>query len=652
MSDTATETSTQDASHLNRVAKVEEVLSFIRELTDRYEFPDEESAQIASETATIERRAKDHKLYLGIVGEFSTGKSTFINALLGFELLKEDVLQGTTCAPTLLVSGDQFRITVSFSDGRRDAKYPGALSLFAPRWKTGDNETRRDKCIRKAAGFLERHTADESISRNVSVVQIEVPSGVWRLPPEIAIVDTPGTNSGNSRHTEVAKRAVHELCDLCAALTSATEPCPRTLVSFIDEALADIQNRCLGIVTQIDKLRPRERSRVVQYVDDRLHSEGIQFRRVFGAAPLLVVHPEETEGKPDADSLRTDFESLIAELSVQLRDGRVAAIDEKLVALVRHLINMLLPLFKDLRDELQTRAEQLERNRLIDPKAFFDGAKRQANQDLAQALEDAFWKYVPNVNAVLEDFKCKDADALSEATKISAIKKLIGKKYGPELRETLRIGMETCSAASISAAGNFLARFHQQFNESFRNLSKESTARIDVSAPTVRTRTPKVNLDEVLKTIRAIDTEDSLKRLGGGGLGAGGGAVVGAMVGGPVGAAVGASIGAVAGLLFNGKDIEEVRTTARPLLDAKFQTLSETIRETIRKEANGAAGIVLGEIYESIDQYAYRHTETIVNLIDAERRELANLENNRAQVEADLNRLNTLLEPDSPEKKG
>lgn len=631
--------------HKTLIAKVEKVLSFVRGLLARYDFSKDEKRQIEAETGTIERRVRDNTLYLGIVGEFSTGKSTFINALLGFELLKEDVLQGTTCAPTILRAGEEFRMTVSFSDGRPAKRYPGQWSFWVPKWKVGDGNTSRMKCLTKASAFLEEHTADESIAKGVSLVTIEIPSDVWCLPPDIAIVDTPGTNSGNIRHTEVARQAVHAHCDLCAALTSATEPCPRTLVAFIEESLADMQKRCIGIVTQIDKLRPRERARVVQYVDDRLQSEGIEFQKVFGAAPLLVVHPEESAGKPDAETLRADFKALVAELSERLRKGRNEAIDEKLAALVHRLIDSILPLFKNLRDELQTRAENLETNKLANPRAFFAEAKQVANEDLERSLEDAFLKSASALRGFIEETKTKDATALTEADSISAVKKILGRKYSSELKEPLRRWLQICSEASAREAENSLSRFHQRFNVSFRNLSRRAVGSIDIDPPNVKTRPPKIDLEEVMKAIRAIDREDSLKRLGGG-LGAGGaGALVGSLFGGPVGAAVGAGIGALAGLILNGKNIEEVKTSARTLLDTKFQTLEETIRGTIRQEAGAAVGAIRGEVHGTIDRYEKKYTKEITALIEAERRELQGLKYKRSKVESDLNRLYAFQQP-------
>lgn len=40
--------------------------------------------EISKRIKSIQSKRKDTKLYLAVIGEFSSGKSTFINALLGF----------------------------------------------------------------------------------------------------------------------------------------------------------------------------------------------------------------------------------------------------------------------------------------------------------------------------------------------------------------------------------------------------------------------------------------------------------------------------------------------------------------------------------------------------------------------------------------
>lgn len=149
-----------------------------------------------------------------------------------------------------------------------------------------------------------------------------------------------------------------------------------------------------------------------------------------------------------------------------------------------------------------------------------------------------------------------------------------------------------------------------------------------------------------MKTIRAIDMEDTKKRVGGGLGGGGAGALVGTFIAPGIGTAVGAGIGALAGLILNGKNIDEIKTTAKTLLDTKFQTLSKAVRDTLLREANNSAVVVLGELLGNIDRYDKKHSKEILALISAERHELRGLEADRSQVESDLKRLNSFLEPE------
>ena len=73
--------------------------------------------EINSKIERCRSKMDDGKLYLALVGEFSSGKSTFINALLGFRLLKEAVMPTTACATYIQSKGKILTMNVSFFDG-------------------------------------------------------------------------------------------------------------------------------------------------------------------------------------------------------------------------------------------------------------------------------------------------------------------------------------------------------------------------------------------------------------------------------------------------------------------------------------------------------------------------------------------------------
>ena len=58
----------------------------------------------------LSNRVADSKFYLAVVGEFSSGKSTFINALLRKRLLKEAVKPTTAAATFIEKKGEVLKI--------------------------------------------------------------------------------------------------------------------------------------------------------------------------------------------------------------------------------------------------------------------------------------------------------------------------------------------------------------------------------------------------------------------------------------------------------------------------------------------------------------------------------------------------------------
>ncbi|HEV2086119.1 MAG TPA: dynamin family protein [Gemmatimonadales bacterium] len=148
---------------------------------------------------------------LVIAGEFNSGKSSFINALLGERILPEGVTP-TTDRINILRHG------------------PAVSELL------------------RAAYLLERtHPAD-----------------VLR---EINIVDTPGTNAIIRRHEELTRDFVPR-SDLVLFVTSADRPFTESERGFLEQ-IRQWGKKIVFIVNKIDILtRPEEREEVVRYVSE------------------------------------------------------------------------------------------------------------------------------------------------------------------------------------------------------------------------------------------------------------------------------------------------------------------------------------------------------------------------------------------------
>ena len=86
------------------------LIEFAETLIDKYDSGGSSARKLREQLGIIKYKQLDDKLNLSVVGEFSIGKSSFINALIRRELLESAALQGTTVASTILDSSPTFSL--------------------------------------------------------------------------------------------------------------------------------------------------------------------------------------------------------------------------------------------------------------------------------------------------------------------------------------------------------------------------------------------------------------------------------------------------------------------------------------------------------------------------------------------------------------
>ena len=184
---------------------------------ERYEWDASEWAPIEETMDRLRARAQDPRLFLGIVGEFSSGKSTLINALLRENLLKTDILPATTCATTILEYGEQ----VDFRIAQRD----GSIVDLEGKTESDDPQESYDELLR----LIHQYTADEVTAQRIQRVYVNHPNE--KLNNGLVMVDTPGINVENPRHAAVTEEAVRDICDAIVLVVPASAACSTRLPS-------------------------------------------------------------------------------------------------------------------------------------------------------------------------------------------------------------------------------------------------------------------------------------------------------------------------------------------------------------------------------------------------------------------------------------
>ena len=98
--------------NLRELTELDGHIEFAGELLRRYGWDELSQPELLRQYRLICEKQQDPKLNISVIGEFSVGKSSFINALLRSELLQSGALQGTTTVPVWIE--DSKRYSLSF----------------------------------------------------------------------------------------------------------------------------------------------------------------------------------------------------------------------------------------------------------------------------------------------------------------------------------------------------------------------------------------------------------------------------------------------------------------------------------------------------------------------------------------------------------
>ena len=178
-------------------------------------------------------------LTIAIMGEFSSGKSTFVNAWLGRRLAPMGALP-TTCTINVFRHGGQGAARIHRRDGRIELVQGKDLLVFLD-------------------------GLDEEAARSIRHVEIdrgELGGG------HASIVDTPGLNALDPYHEQVAREFLAE-ADAVVWIFSATQGAAASERAMLDEMRGD-GRRVLGILNKVDILEDGEDRELMDYLKDKL----------------------------------------------------------------------------------------------------------------------------------------------------------------------------------------------------------------------------------------------------------------------------------------------------------------------------------------------------------------------------------------------
>ncbi len=181
----------------------------------------------------------DRPLLVTVMGEFNSGKSTFVNALIGEEIAPMGITPTTATINVLKYGSERKGRIVQLDDSTRELAWADV-----PKW-------------------LKKLDAVEA--KKIRVVEVLYPLEVLQ---RVNVVDTPGLNSIHPEHEETARKFIAE-ADAVLWLFTVDQAAKATE----GEALTRIKaagKKILGVLNKIDRCTPDELRQIIAHVQAAL----------------------------------------------------------------------------------------------------------------------------------------------------------------------------------------------------------------------------------------------------------------------------------------------------------------------------------------------------------------------------------------------
>lgn len=227
-----------------------------------------------------------------VVGEFSSGKSTFINALLGKKLLPAKV-RPTTAIISVVEKGA-----------------PDVIVYY----KTGEEKHMEIDHISSFATALDEEGEEEA--RKVKFMRIKYPSDFTE--EGVRIIDTPGVEDLDKQREEITYNMIPK-ADVAILLMDGRRPFKKSEKIFLEEKLIGNNiKKIFFVMNFMDLIDEEEAEEVLEYTHDKLRRLGsVKEPKLFGISSKKALKCKINEETDDYLESFKDFEEELQEFLVK-----------------------------------------------------------------------------------------------------------------------------------------------------------------------------------------------------------------------------------------------------------------------------------------------------------------------------------------------
>lgn len=573
-----------------------------------------------------QKRLENEKMNVLVVGEFSRGKSTFINAIVGKQILPSSV--NPTTATINILEGNKLNNMTIYYRGK-DKETVGLPS-------------------EKLKNFLENYvTVKNDNAAEIEKVELNISGNLeaWNC----ILVDTPGVNDLDEAREEVTFKYLNE-ADACIVLLDSQQPLSESERRFIkDKVLTNDINRLLFVINRIDDIDEnpggKNFERIRNHVVELLHETLPELKgpKVFGVSSreTLKARHKNLESEWEKDFCKFESEAIkfvsnnavagkipqhISRLKNICRDIQVYLRAE--LSKLRCSDEELEELFKKLGDEARILKLNIKDMELIIEKQRIE-------------LE----KEISNISK--KEFEALKVKLVNEANSVNNEEKF------NMFKTNMSQGMRNITEKLSRVIYEHREKIQELFYANMNKILKENNANTSISIMTISNNEISLDVESVednltytiannISSNRSQSDEDRARLIRGVC-----GLIGGALFGGPVGI-IAAIIGAgfVSEMIENSKAEEEAKKKVRSMILNIIAQVNSII-ENAEKKASEIAAFEVNKIASDYKEMLNNRIKMIEKSISNKENDLQNrkdnLENTKAEIQGKIENCKNIL---------
>ena len=230
-----------------------------------------------------------YPMEVAIVGQFSSGKSTFLNALLSKKILPTGITP-VTSKINFINYGSEYKLKISYYSGVEEYASIDSISTF-----TDQRKKEMD---------------------NIKYLTLYAPMEILK---DITFVDTPGLNSQSHSDTKTTKKVLKDVGGIIW-LTLIDNAGKMSEIEILEEYMDQFANKSLCVLNQKDKFNNEQIETTTKYIEEK-------FKKYFSqVTPISAKMALESRSHHKDVLINDEIENFIAKIQIKLKNNDVSSI--------------------------------------------------------------------------------------------------------------------------------------------------------------------------------------------------------------------------------------------------------------------------------------------------------------------------------------